>query len=145
MGGPDSCATRGPYGAATHILCCCATRGSYCTAHGHRQPTTPCMADLTARPHEHRPTTPSLAPSCGRLGRDGACQALENAHQMITWGKTGFKVVPDHLILTAMTSSPTPSLIPTSACTTLVDPNWHTAMEDEYGALMSNGAWELVP
>jgi hypothetical protein len=63
---------------------------------------------------------------------------LENLYQMITRGKTSFTVVPDHL-LTAMASSPTPSLIPTFARAALVDPNWHATMEDEYEALMSNG------
>jgi hypothetical protein len=63
---------------------------------------------------------------------------------MITWGKTGFKVVPDRLFLTVVTSSPTPSPIP-SARVALVDPHWRAAMEDEYGALISNGIWELVP
>jgi hypothetical protein len=68
----------------------------------------------------------------------------ENTHWMITRGKTCFRVVPDRLILTA-TSSPTSSPIPTSAYAALADPNWHAAMEDEYGALMSNGTWKLVP
>jgi hypothetical protein len=64
---------------------------------------------------------------------------------MITWGKTGFKVVPDHLVLTAATSSPTPFLIPSSARVVLADPHWRAAMEDEYGTLISNGTCELVP
>jgi hypothetical protein len=58
---------------------------------------------------------------------------------MITWGKTSFRVVSDHLVLTAATSSPTLSLIPSSARTALADPHWRTAMEEEYGALISNG------
>jgi hypothetical protein len=40
------------------------------------------------------------------------------------------------------TASP-PSSIPSSVRAMLTDPNWHAAMEDEYGALMSNGTWEL--
>jgi hypothetical protein len=56
---------------------------------------------------------------------------------MITRGKTGFKVVPDRLVLT--------SPIPSSARAALVNPHWHAAMEDEYGALISNGTSELVP
>jgi hypothetical protein len=64
---------------------------------------------------------------------------------MITRGKTDFKVVPDRLVLTATTSSPTLSLIPSSARVVLVDPHWRVAMEDEYEALISNGTWELVP
>jgi hypothetical protein len=70
---------------------------------------------------------------------------LENPHRMVTWGKTGFRVVPDRLVHTTTTSSPTPSPIPTSARAALADPNWRVAMEDEYGGLMSNRTWELVP
>jgi hypothetical protein len=54
-------------------------------------------------------------------------------------------VVPDRLILTAMTTSPTPSLIPSAIHAALADPNWRAAMEDGYGALMSNGTCDLVP
>jgi hypothetical protein len=64
---------------------------------------------------------------------------LDNPHQMITWGKTGFRVVLDRLVLTVVTSSPTPSPIPSSAHVVLVDPHWRAVMEDEYGALISNG------
>jgi hypothetical protein len=54
-------------------------------------------------------------------------------------------VVPDHLVLTVVTSSPTPSPIPSSAHAALADPHWCAAVEEEYGALISNGTWELVP
>jgi hypothetical protein len=64
---------------------------------------------------------------------------------MITWGKIGFRVVPDRLVLTATTSSPTLSLIPSSAHAALADIHWRAAMEEEYRALISNGTWELVP
>jgi hypothetical protein len=64
---------------------------------------------------------------------------------MLTRGKTGFRVVTDRLVLTAATSSPTPFPIPSSTRAALVDPHWHAAMEEEYGALISNGTWELVP
>jgi hypothetical protein len=70
---------------------------------------------------------------------------LDNPHQMITQGKTGFRVVPARLALTAATSSPTSSPIPSSAHVALVDPHWRVAMEEEYGALISNRTWELVP
>jgi hypothetical protein len=35
--------------------------------------------------------------------------------------------------------------IPSFVRTALTNPNWCEAMEDEYGALMSNGIWDLVP
>jgi hypothetical protein len=54
-------------------------------------------------------------------------------------------VLPDRLILTATTTSPTPSPILSSVHAALADPNWRVAIEDEYEALMSNGTWDLVP
>jgi hypothetical protein len=69
---------------------------------------------------------------------------LDNLHRMITQGKTAFRVVSDRLVLTATISSPTPSLIPSSAHAALADPHWCAAMEEEYEALISNGTWELV-
>jgi hypothetical protein len=53
-------------------------------------------------------------------------------------------VLPDRLVLTASTSPSTPSLISTSVRAALADPNWCAAVEDEYGALMSNETWEIV-
>jgi hypothetical protein len=70
---------------------------------------------------------------------------LDNPHRMITRSKTGFRVVPDRLVLTAATPSPTPSPIPSYARAALADPHWRVAMEEEYGALISNGTWELIP
>jgi hypothetical protein len=63
----------------------------------------------------------------------------ENPHRMITRGKTGFRVVPDHLVLTVATSSPTPSPIPSVARAALADPHWRATIEEEYGAQISNG------
>jgi hypothetical protein len=53
-------------------------------------------------------------------------------------------VVPDRLVLTAVTPSPTPSSIPSSARAVLLDPHCRAAMEEEYKTLISNGTWELV-
>jgi hypothetical protein len=58
----------------------------------------------------------------------------DNPHRMITLGKTGFRVVADCLILTAASPSP----IPSSARAAFVNPYWRAAMEEEYGALISN-------
>jgi hypothetical protein len=93
-------------------------------------------------------TTPPPAlprPSVGGQGVVVHVTALENPHRMITRGNTGFKVVPDRLVLTVVTSSPTPSPIPSSAHAALADPHWRVTMEEEYRSLISNGMWELVP
>jgi hypothetical protein len=87
-------------------------------------------------------TTPPPPLPCPSVGGQGVVVPVtppDNPHRMITQGKTGFRVVPDRLVLTVATSSLTPSPIPSS------DPHWRAAMEEEYGALISNGTWELVP
>jgi hypothetical protein len=35
--------------------------------------------------------------------------------------------------------------VPSSVCATLIDPNWHRAMEEEFAALIANNTWDLVP
>jgi hypothetical protein len=69
----------------------------------------------------------------------------DNPQWMITRGMTGFKVVPDRLVLTAVTPSLTLSLIPSFARAVLADPHWRVTIKEEYNALISNGTWELVP
>jgi hypothetical protein len=91
------------------------------------------------------PPPPLSRPSVGGQGVVVPVTPPDNPHRMITRGKTSFRVVPDRLVLTAMTSSSTPSPIRSSARAALVDPHWHAAMEEEYDALISNGTWELVP
>jgi hypothetical protein len=57
-----------------------------------------------------------------------------NPHRMVTRAKDGFRMATKPFTFTAST----PSSIPSSVRVTLADPNWRAAMEDEYGALMSN-------
>jgi hypothetical protein len=92
-------------------------------------------------------TTPQPPLPCSSTRGQGVVVHItpsDNPHRMITRSKTGFRVVPDHLVLTVATSSPTPFPIPSSAHVALADPHWRAAMEEEYGALISNGTWELV-
>jgi hypothetical protein len=132
----------------------CATHGPDCATYRQRRPATPYIAGLTgclrpapsaAHVGEYHSTAPSSAPFRGQSGRGGACHTPENPHRMITRDKTGFRVVPDHLVLTAATSSLTPSPIPSFAYAALTDPHWCATMEEEYGALISNGTLKLVP
>jgi hypothetical protein len=58
-----------------------------------------------------------------------------NPHRMVTRAKDGFQMATKPFTFTASTLSP----IPSSVCAALADPNWRTAMEDEYRALISNG------
>jgi hypothetical protein len=48
------------------------------------------------------------------------------------------------LILTATTTTMPSSPISTSVRAALANPNWSVAIEEEYGALLSNGTWEFV-
>jgi hypothetical protein len=65
---------------------------------------------------------------------------LVNPHRTVTRAKDGFRMATKPFTFTASPPSP----IPSSVRAALTDPNWRAAMEDEYGALMSNGTWELV-
>jgi hypothetical protein len=77
------------------------------------------------------PPSPPPRPSARSQGMVVPITPPDNPHRMITRGKTGFKVVHDRLVLTVVTSSPTPSPIPSSARAALADPHWRAAMEDE--------------
>jgi hypothetical protein len=63
---------------------------------------------------------------------------------MVTRAKDSFQLHHDQLTLVATASSSPTSTILTSVYAALADLNWCVAME-EYGALMSNGTWELIP
>jgi hypothetical protein len=91
------------------------------------------------------PLPPLPRPSASGQGVVVPVTPPDNPHRMITRGKIGFRVVSVRLVLIAMTSSLTPSPIPSSARATLADPHLRAAMEEEYGALISNGTWKLVP
>jgi hypothetical protein len=97
----------------------------------------------TKRPRQPAPTVP-MGPASMSLDRRPPTVVPVNPHRMVTQAKAGFRVLLDRLVLAASTSPSTPSPILTSVRVALVDPNWRAAMEDEYGALMSNGTWELV-
>jgi hypothetical protein len=92
----------------------------------------------------NNPSPPLPCPSVGGQGVVVPITPSENLHRMIAWGKTGFRVVPDRLVLTATTSSPTPSPTPSSAHAALADPYWSAAMEEECRAPINSGFWELV-
>jgi len=57
---------------------------------------------------------------------------------MTTRGKLGFR---QPAIYHAAAISP----IPKTYRSALADPNWRTAMEEEYAALLSSNTWDLVP
>jgi hypothetical protein len=97
-----------------------------------RRPRQPAPASTTPPPHLPRPS----------MGDEGVVVPVtppENPHRIITRGVIGFRVGPNCLVLTTVTPSPTPSLIPSSARAVLADPHWRAAMEEEFGALISNG------
>jgi len=60
---------------------------------------------------------------------------------MRTRGKAGIAQPVDRLNLHAVPMSPLPSSIRGA----LSDPNWRSAMQAEYDALIANDTWSLVP
>jgi hypothetical protein len=64
-----------------------------------------------------------------------------NPHPMIV---RAFQLPINRLTLLA-TSVSTLSLVPSSVHVSLIDPNWHHAMEEESAALIANNTWDLVP
>jgi hypothetical protein len=65
---------------------------------------------------------------------------VANAHPMRTRGKIGMAQPVDRLNLHAVSMSP----LPRSVRDALSDPNWHSAMQAEYDALLANDTWSLV-
>ena len=60
---------------------------------------------------------------------------------MRTRGKAGIAQPVDHLNLHVVPMSP----LPRSVRDALLDPNWRSAMQAEYDALIANDTWSLVP
>jgi hypothetical protein len=67
--------------------------------------------------------------------------SVTNAHSMRTRGKAGFAQPVDRLNLHVVPMSP----LPRSIRDALSDPNWRSAMQAEYDALLANDTWSLVP
>jgi hypothetical protein len=91
------------------------------------------------------PAAPALLMSMPRLVTAVPVTPPVNPHRMVTHAKAGFQMPQEPLVLTVMTTTMPPSLIPTSVRASLADPNWRAAMEEEYRTLLNNGTWDLVP
>jgi hypothetical protein len=77
---------------------------------GARVPAT-CGGPGAALSREAGTTPPPPLPrlSVGGQGVVVPVMPPDNPHRVVTRGKTGFRVVPDHLVFITATSSPTPS------------------------------------
>jgi histone deacetylase 1/2 len=89
----------------------------------------PASSPSPPSPSPHLPTPPAPSPAAPR-------------HPMITRMRHGlFQPNPRYANLAATAIS----LLPSSISEALRDPNWSSAMQAEYDALMSNSTWTLVP
>jgi len=92
-----------------------------------------------AAPAPPAPSSPPAATVPARLPPGAVPIApVVNQHGMATHGKSGFRQPAAY---TATVLSP----VPKTYRSALADPNWRAAMEEEYGALLSNNTWDLVP
>ncbi|XP_039794290.1 proline-rich protein 36-like [Panicum virgatum] len=92
-----------------------------------------------AAPAPPAPSPPPAATVPARLPPGAVPIApVVNQHGMATRGKSGFRQPAAY---TATVLSP----VPKTYRSALADPNWRAAMEEEYGALLSNNTWDLVP
>jgi hypothetical protein len=64
---------------------------------------------------------------------------------MVTHRATEVTKPMDRLQLFAGITPPTLSPVLTFVHSTLMDPHWRRAMEEEYEGLLSNSMWDLVP
>lgn len=89
----------------------------------------------------NQPTT-TTSPSSSSIStpRDPNLQPLPtNTHPMTTRTKSGVPLPRLNPFILLVNSEPK------SVKTALQDPKWFAAMQDEYGALMRNNTWSLVP
>jgi hypothetical protein len=106
------------------------------------------LCSHTCRPHPPTNASPLdhvLVMPVHKPPRVVVITPLLNHHSMVTRAKAGFRMPPHPLVFTTATPLTTPSLILSLIYSMLADPHWHTTMEEEYAALMSNYTWELVP
>jgi hypothetical protein len=87
--------------------------------------------------------TQAVASGIGRTTttRSIVIQPVTNVHSMRTCGKAGIAQPVDRLNLHAVPMSP----LPRSVRDALSEPNWRSAMQAEYDALIANDTWSLVP
>jgi hypothetical protein len=109
-------------------------RPPVCVEHTRHQITTP------AAPGGLAPMVPVVSTRTGHRTAVSVSPTA-NTHQMVTRGKSGFRLDTDRLNLHVAAISP----VPTSLRRALADPNWHAAMTEEFDALQSNETWDLVP
>jgi hypothetical protein len=92
------------------------------------------------------PPAQVIASSATAIGRTVFTKSVSivpivNKHSMRTHGKSGITHPVDHLNPHVVLMSP----LPRSVRDALADPNWRSAMQAEYDALMANDTWSLVP
>jgi hypothetical protein len=122
-----------PTGAAAPVHPAQVVAGSTITT------TPPC----TASPAASVARAQVVASGTGRTTATQPCTItpVTNAHPMSTRSKAGIAQPVDRLNLHAVPMSPLPRCVRDA----LADPNWHSAMQAEYDALLANDTWSLVP
>jgi hypothetical protein len=104
------------------------------------------FADLAVVYHRRRLAAP-VAPELSVYHPVTIHRDPGHTHPMVTRHAVGVLWPVDRLILVADTTATPPDAcpVPSSVRTTLADPHWRQAMEEEYAALFANHTWDLVP
>lgn len=103
-------------------------------------PLLPSKALLLPTTAAHPPPQHSLPLSCLLL----SLLSAPPIHSYLTHTSMGLKIKPCEKFNLTVSTPPTISHIPKSVRSDLKYPNWHTAVIDEFHALVSNNTWNLV-
>ncbi|GJR79247.1 ribonuclease H-like domain-containing protein [Tanacetum coccineum] len=120
-----------PLSSITALSSLVATRGST----SHNQPATSPSPQPSPNPPDHNQSTTPVQPTHNTNPNP------VSTHLMVTRFRVGSNCPTQRFTLNVSTISP----LPKSYTHAFRDPNWHSAMIDEYNALIKNNTWILVP
>jgi hypothetical protein len=123
----------------------CAIMSASCMELPSTQGLAPVSSATSLAGPSSRPTASPAPPSPPKLPVPPAARPAPGLHGMWTHVKGSITVPPAKHLNLSVTHTTTLSPIPKNYRAALEDPNWLTAMQDEYNALVVNKMWNLIP